>query len=152
MDINSGYSNPMGFMPNPYQQSMPYNNPYANNRAQSNNKIIWASEEEAKAFPLTPNSNVSILDRDKNILYLKSCDSMGMCTFKKFAITELEEPKAANVPEPDMSAYVRRDEFEELKQLINNMGGGTNEKSVSANNGRSSKRSNNGDGDTNSEN
>ena len=138
------FSQPNGFGNMP---QMPYNNPYPmipsqspmNGRTQ-NNGIIWASEEEAKAYPLAPNSNVSILDRDKNILYLKSCDSMGMCMFKKFAITELEESKAVSVPEPDMSAYVRREEFDELKQLISNIGGFENEKSVSSNNGQSGKQ------------
>lgn len=147
MGINNGYGNPMGFVQAPFTQAMPYSNPYANNSV-NQNKITWIqNEEEAKAYQLVPNSNIALIDGNKNILYLKSCDSMGMCTLRAFAIAELEELSTVKVSEPDMSAYVRREEFEKLKQLINNIGGGTNEKSVSANDGQSGKR--NGGGDKN---
>lgn len=149
MDIGNGYGNAMGFAQAPFQQSMPYSNPYMSSRTQ-NNKINWIQgEEEARAYQLVPNSNIALIDGNKNILYLKSCDSMGMCTLRAFDVVEREENNAVSVPEPDMSAYVRREEFEELKQLINNIGGGLNEKSVSADDGQSGKRSNNGNGGKN---
>lgn len=121
---------------NPYQM-FPTQNPM-NNRAQ-NSGINWIqSEEEAKSYPLTPNSNISLIDGNKNILYLKSCDSMGMCTLRAFAITELAENTTPAL-EPDMSGYVRREEFDELKRLIEDMGG-NNEKSVSTNDGQSNRQ------------
>lgn len=144
MDIGNSFGNAMGFAQPPFQQSMPYSNPYISGRTQ-NNKINWIQgEEEAKAYQLVPNSNIALIDGNKNILYLKSCDSMGMCTLRAFDVVEREENNAVSVPEPDMSAYVRREEFEELKQLINNIGGGLSEKSVSADDGQSGKRSGNG--------
>ena len=138
---------------------MPYNNPYqltpSQNSRTQNNGINWlqGGYDEAKSYPLTPNSNIALIDGNENVLYLKSCDSMGMCTLLDFDIVERKKNKTADVsvPTPDMSVYVRREEFEELKQLISNIGGLENEKSVSANNGQSGKQypGSNGNGSKN---
>lgn len=149
--INGAFGNTMGFGQPTFQQTMPYN-PYMAGRQQAD-KINWIQgEEEAKSYSLAPNSNVALIDGNKNILYLKSCDSMGMCTLKAFAVTELEENKPENIPQPDMSDYVRRDEFEKLKEMINNIGGDANDKFVSADNGRSGKRGNSGNSGNSGEN
>ena len=144
--MNFPQGNGFGNMP-----PMPYNNPYqmtpSQNPRTQNNGINWlqGGYDEAKSYPLTPNSNVALIDGNENVLYLKSCDSMGMCTLLDFDIVERKKNKTTDVsiPTPDMSVYVRREEFEELKQLINNIGGGTIEKSISTGNGRSNKRNDN---------
>lgn len=134
--FNYGNGNYQGYGNyNPYQ-IFPSQNP-TNNQCQ-NNGIIWIqSEEEAKSYQLIPNSNIALIDGNKNILYLKSCDNMGMCTLKTFNITEFDEN---SYPKSDMSEYVKREEFEELKRTIENFGGGLNEKFVSANDGQSGKQ------------
>lgn len=143
--MNFPQPNGFGNMP-----QMPYNNPYTmipsqNSRTQ-NSGINWlqGGYDEAKSYPLTPNSNVALIDGNENVLYLKSCDSMGMCTLLDFDIVERKKNKTTDVPAstPDMSAYVRREEFDELKQLIDNIGGIIDEKFVSTNNGQSGKQHN----------
>ena len=142
--MNFPQPNGFGNMP-----QMPYNNPYqmtpSQNPRTQNNGINWiqGGDDEAKSYPLTPNSNVALIDGNQNVLYLKSCDSMGMCTLLDFDIVERKKDKttAVSVSAPDMSAYVRREEFDELKQLIDNIGGRIDEKFVS-NNGQSGKQHN----------
>ena len=90
----------------------------------------------ANAYPLMPNTNVVLMDREnEGIFYIKICDNVGMYTLRTFRYTEIipQEKSAANI---DMSNFVSRDEFNALKALIEERSA-NNEQSVSANNGQS---------------
>ena len=92
--------------------------------------IVWVQGiEGAKAYQLTPNSNMILLDSENDgVMYIKIADNVGMCTLRRFKYTETTEttPTAAL----DLDEYVRKDE---LKKLLEEMTKETNdEQSVPA--------------------
>ena len=116
------FMNPM--LQNPY---MTKQNPYY--PQQPNNGILWVQGiEGAKAWQLSPNSNVILLDSENDgRFYIKISDAVGMCTLRSFEYTEITNQPAS--PSLDLSDYVKKSE---LEQLLNSMLGGTsNEQSIS---------------------
>lgn len=122
---------------NPYQRQNPY---YPQNPANaSNNGINWVQGiEGAKAWFMSPNSNVILMDSENDgIFYIKVSDNVGMCNLRTFRYTEITG-QASQKPEPqiDLSEYVKKSE---LESLINSMLGGVkDEQSVSRNDGKPS--------------
>lgn len=93
------------------------------------NTINWVQGvESAKAWQLTPNSNVLLMDSENDgIFYIKTSDNVGMCNLRTFKYEEITE----NTTRPaDLSEYVKKSE---LETLINQMlGGKVGEQSLSA--------------------
>ena len=73
--------------------------------------------EGAGRFPMMANSTAAMFDLNEDIFYLKTTDSMGTPTIRKFSFTEIVDPKPENI-------YVTKDELKEmigeLKGLITN--------------------------------
>ena len=113
---------------------MAYNNYY--NQPQPlqmlpQNNINWVSGlEGAKQYPLNRNGAVVLLDNDQNKFYIKTCDNIGMCDVRVFEFTEITNSSKGSNIIGTPNEYVTRAEFD---NLINQLGGLTNE-SVSANN------------------
>lgn len=89
------------------------------------NNIIWVQGEAgAKAYQLPPNSNIILMDNDDLILYVKSTDNVGMATTRTFKLTEItnEMPNGLITQKSNANNndYVTRQEFEELKGMIEN--------------------------------
>ena len=89
------------------------------NRPVSGNQITWVMGiENAKTFPIAPNTTVLLMDSEAPKFYIKTSDANGMCNletykFEKFvdAMTKPAEPAS-----PD---YVTRAEFEAaIAQLV----------------------------------
>lgn len=122
---------------NPYQRQNPY---YPQNPANaSNNGINWVQGiEGAKAWFMSPNSNVILMDSENDgIFYIKVSDNVGMCNLRTFRYTEITS-QVSQKPEPqiDLSEYVKKSE---LESLINKMLGGVkDEQSLSRNDGKPS--------------
>lgn len=118
----------MGPMQN-YQMNN-YMNPYmqmAQRFVPQNNLIIWVQGlEGAKAYQLSPNSNVVLMDSDNDgIFYIKVSDNVGMCTLRTFKYTEITEaPKVTEPQSVDLTNYVTHGELEsviaELKGVLTN--------------------------------
>lgn len=122
---------------NPYQRQNPY---YPQNPANTNNNgINWVQGiEGAKAWYMTPNSNVILMDSENDgIFYIKVSDNVGMCNLRTFRYTEITGQVAQKPgPQIDLSEYVKKSE---LESLINSMLGGVkDEQSVSRNDGKPS--------------
>ena len=106
------------------QFSSPYFNPTPGASATTNN-IVWVQGiEGAKAWQLTPNSMVILLDSEvEGKMYIKVSDNIGMCTLRVFNYAEEVTPPA-NVTvnqDLDLSQYVKRDELNTLiKELLEN--------------------------------
>lgn len=119
---------------NPYltQRTNPYFQP------QPNNGITWVQGiEGAKAWQLSPNSNIILMDSENDgRFYIKISDNVGMCTLRVFKYEEItNQPTSAQAQSIDLSEYVKKSE---LETLINSILGGTNnEQSISANDGKS---------------
>ena len=87
--------------------------------------------EGAKAYQMTPNSIVQLMDSENDgVFYIKVSDNIGMSSLRVFHYTEVEATSKESVPAMDLSEYVRKDE---LKELISSMmkGENVNESAIS---------------------
>lgn len=88
---------------------------YKNPTILPNTGLIYAKGfEKAEAYQTPLSSVVPIFDEDEDILYIKSTDSNGNCSMKMFSLTEEE------IPRFDPRKYVSIEEFNSLKEDINN--------------------------------
>lgn len=69
--------------------------------------------EGAKAYPMTPNTEVALFDGNRDVFYIKRTDAGGYPTIAAYEFKPLQEAAPAQQPE-----YVTRQEFEELRALI----------------------------------
>lgn len=92
------------------------------------NNIIWVQGEAgAKAFQIPPNSNIILMDNDDLVLYVKSTDNVGLASTRAFRLTEIvnETPnnliaQKTNINNINNVNYVTREEFEQLKGMVEN--------------------------------
>lgn len=87
----------------------------------SNQGLIWVSGEVgAKSYLMTPNATVMLMDSDDSFFYLKSTDSSGMPTLRKFSYQEVTQgtqntPQGAQTSVNNMSEqFVTREEYKAL--------------------------------------
>lgn len=99
----------------------------------STNNIVWVQGiEGAKAWQLSPNSMIILLDSEvEGKMYIKVSDNIGMSTLRIFNyVEELPSSASNNVTinnDLDLSQYVKKDELDNLiKEII------ANEQSVQA--------------------
>jgi hypothetical protein len=101
---------------NPYQNPI---SPNTNNFIQQqpqNNLIRVTGIDGAKAYQMSPNSSVALFDSDSDIMYVKTTDGAGFPTIRTFKFEAIEN--ASNIQE----SYITREEFNELKQEVENYG------------------------------
>lgn len=119
-NFNGAYSNSQ-------RNSFPtYFNPTSGASASTNN-IVWVQGiEGAKAWQLTPNSMVILLDSEvEGKMYIKVSDNIGMSSLRCFNYVEEVQPAQNSNNGLDLSEYVKKNELQNLiKELI------TNEQSV----------------------
>lgn len=119
MPNSNMYSN--NFYKTPVQNTMPQQTSFL---APMNN-IQLATLDEAKAYILTPNSQMLFLDKDKQRCYLKTSDAYGQSNLETYNLQKQEqsqEIQAATVePVPkeiDMSEYAKTENVDSLKQEL----------------------------------
>ena len=61
-----------------------------------------------------------MMDNNEPCFYVKSVDNVGSSTFRIFQFAEVQEvqPEPADQPQIDMSQYVQRSEFDDLKAQL----------------------------------
>jgi hypothetical protein len=106
-------------IPQQRNQFMPYFNPTSGASASTNN-IVWVQGiEGAKAWQLSPNSMVILLDSEvEGKMYIKVSDNIGMSSLRIFNYTE-EIPTTTNNNatvnnDLDLSQFVKKDELGKL--------------------------------------
>lgn len=102
-----------------------YFNP-ATGASASTNNIVWVQGiEGAKAWQLTPNSMVILLDSEaEGKMYIKVSDNIGMSSLRIFNyIEELPKNNTSDVTinnDLDLSQYVKKDELiDVIKEVMN---------------------------------
>lgn len=103
-----------------------------------NNGINWVQGVEgAKAWQLSPNSNILLMDSENDgRFYIKVSDNVGMCTLRTFEYKEITNVSNTQVSDIDLSEYVKKSELQTL--IASMMLGGNHEQSLSANDGAKS--------------
>lgn len=74
----------------------------------------------AKNQIVQPGQTVWMMDNNEPYFYVKSADNVGSCTFRIFQFAEVQEvaQEQPEQPQIDLSQYVQRSEFEQLKAMI----------------------------------
>ena len=118
------YGQPQSIYNPQVQNSYGFNTPYVSG-------INWVQGVEgAKAFRMKPNDMVIILDSEnEGVMYIKTSDSIGMCTLRTFNYKEVTQQQPSNT---DMTQYVKVSELEsKVEEIINRLlGGAKNEQPV----------------------
>lgn len=104
---------PQQMQPNPIQ--MPMNQPY--------NDMIWVlSEIEAQSFPVAPNNSVTLWDKNKDTVYIKSVNAQGVPSIR---ILDYTERTAENAPKTHVehvcqcgSKFVSKEDFKALQSNL----------------------------------
>lgn len=90
---------------------------------QNVNWIYVSGIDGAKNQIVQPGQTAWMMDNNDPYFYVKSVDGVGSSTFRIFQFTEVQdvssEPQAQ--PQIDMSEYVQRSEFEQLKNRFDQL-------------------------------
>ena len=90
-------------------------------RPQSMNNILEVmGPESAQAFQIGPNSRVILMDTNRPVFYVKQSDDSGYSETKAYQFKEipLAQREIIQTPAQDVSDFVTKDEFNEFKQLM----------------------------------
>lgn len=115
--VNNLYSQ-TGTMPNQYS--------YAPNNARNQN-IVWVTGRNgAEAYHMEPNTRAILMDSNEQVFYIKSVGPDGrpdpLMAFKYEPLNlNLQNGSSETGANMDMSNYVTRKDFEELKAMIDDL-------------------------------
>lgn len=89
----------------------------------------------AKNQIVQPGQTVWMMDNNEPYFYVKSADNVGSCTFRIFQFAEVQETTQEQTTQPqiDLSGYVQRGEFEQLKEMIEQLTNAQEKQPVKAN-------------------
>lgn len=104
---------------------------------QNVNWIYVSGVDGAKNQIVQPGQTAWMMDNNDPYFYVKSVDGVGSSTFRIFQFAEVQEsaPEQTAQPQIDMSQYVQRAEFDELKAQLEQLTTTQKKQPVKANNG-----------------
>lgn len=123
----------------PYQQSYNQGNSYGQSYSPSFNPpqmqmaqptqsstINWVQGDVgARAYPVNPGMSVLLMDSEGQNFYIKSADTMGMPTLKKYAYSEVvEEPmrlESHEAKQIDTAFSATREEVKKMQEEITSL-------------------------------
>lgn len=87
---------------------------------QNVNWVYVSGVDGAKNQIVQPGQTAWMMDNNQPYFYVKSVDGVGSSTFRIFQFAEVSEtaPEQNAQPQIDLSGYVQRDEFEQLKNRL----------------------------------
>jgi len=88
--------------------------------------INWVQGDVgARAYPVNPGMSVLLMDSEGQNFYIKSADTMGMPSLKKYAYSEVvEEPmrlESHEAKQIDTAFSATREEVKKMQEEINNL-------------------------------
>lgn len=124
-----------GYTQVPQYQQIPMQQSYAPQQTQPLKVMEWVEGEiGAKAFQMPagwpPNTPIPLWDSTDTVIYLKSINHVGMPNpMQKLKYTiegQTQQPLLSGNSEQDMSQYVTKRDFEQLRNEIRSMNNGGN--------------------------
>lgn len=102
---------------------------------QNVNWIYVSGVDGAKNQIVQPGQTAWMMDNNDPYFYVKSVDGVGSSTFRIFQFAEVQDvvPEQVAQPQIDLSKYVQRDEFDELKAQLDQFVGANKLVSAKAN-------------------
>lgn len=103
--------------------------------AQNVDWIRVSGIDGAKSQIVQPGQTVWMMDNNEPYFYVKSADNVGSCTFRIFQFAEVQEvaQEQSEKPQIDLSQYVQRGEFEQLKAMIEQLTNAQEKQPIKAN-------------------
>lgn len=134
-------------MQNFYNQPQPQNNNWNQQSAQQpaqqsaplqTQNVNWIQVnglQGAKEHQVPANATHWLMDNTEDAFYVKASDEFGVTkAFKGYRFTEIPQQELSGVPESiDMSKYVSKDEFDELKAMLEQMNNALQKRSQKGN-------------------
>lgn len=107
---------PTQFAQNPIQQTVTQGQIPAQQAGQSN--IIWikGGDDEAKMYPVAPNTAVTLWNENEPVVYLKQADATGKPTLKIFDLVERKAPEEAK--EEKLAEYAPKSDMDYLIGIV----------------------------------
>lgn len=104
---------------NAMQQVPQYQNTYTPQITQApqqpvDNLIRVTGLDGAKAYQLPANSSIALFDANDDVMYIKTTDGAGFPSIRAFRFSPIE----AVQPEPVVTDYVQRSEFDALAEQV----------------------------------
>lgn len=108
---------------NQQQSSCGQQNTQSTQQQSSGQNVNWiyvSGIDGAKNQIVQPGQTAWMMDNNEPYFYVKSVDGVGSSTFRIFQFSEVQEvsPEQSTQPQIDMSKYVQRGEFDELKAQL----------------------------------
>lgn len=116
---------PQQYQPGTVQSSQPSIQP-------ANDNILWVlNETEAMAYPVAPNNNVTLWDKNDDTIYIKSVNAQGVPSMRVLDYTERVAPNAAKTPQSGAKdidgKFVSLDDFRALQDRFDGLQSELNE-------------------------
>lgn len=95
-----------------------YKQPYqtAQMPVKTANELLWVlNENEATSYPVAPNNTVTLWDKNRPTIYVKSVDAQGMPSMR---ILDFTERTTANTEASNVE-YAKKEDFEKLQAQVN---------------------------------
>lgn len=108
----------------PFQQQNQLQIPPMQSYAPKTMQMIYASEEEVKAYILAPSNQLYAIDKEQAILYIKTADSFGRSNVEKFRIVPFGEQRKEPVEiltKKDLEAFATKEQVAELRNKLINL-------------------------------
>ena len=124
------YSRPMGYYnPSMPQQDMqtnqPQYTPYQAPMQQGNDTMLFVlNENEASAYPVTPNSSVVLWDKNQKTFYIKTANAQGIPSMQIYDFQERAEKPQTEATEHKCTCgdkFVTKEEFDALKSKFEDL-------------------------------
>lgn len=126
---NAGYAAGMQAMASSQQLNSYGATPTAlpNNQTQNQGNLVWVENEgEARQYPVAPNSQFIMMDRNEDMAYIKITDELGkLKAFKAFSMSEVI-PQTPAIDESYGHSELKT-EVNELKQQMSTLVGALNQ-------------------------
>ena len=91
----------------------------------TNDLLFVLNETEATAYPVAPNNSVTLWDKNKDTVYIKSVNMHGVPSMRILDYVERTADNAPKTPEKHECQcgkdFVRKDDFEALQSKINDL-------------------------------
>lgn len=120
---NPYFNNPYASMQNnqqSYQQQQPQmQNPQPTMQMQSNIEYVNGIEG-AKAFILPPNTQKLLLDSDNSFFYIKTTDTQGKPTVKRFKYVDVDAEQSPKEETPKVK-YATMEQLGQLSDRLNDL-------------------------------
>lgn len=114
-----------GYNPQSYNQSYGYM-PQQAQQFQNNafSKVIYGTLDEAKAYILTPNESIMIINKELGEFYVKTADVMGKSVLEGFKYSKIDNNATQSVSaEIDTKEFVKTSDLDKFatKQELENI-------------------------------